>query len=66
MAKTGNPGADGTARGVPEHVRDANGPGIARPTVGRNRTVRTCSSCRFWSQMVAQSIGCGPIEALCL
>ena len=25
-----------------------------------------CESCRFWSQMVAQSIGCGPIEALCL
>lgn len=25
-----------------------------------------CESCRFWSQMCAQSIGCGPIEALCL
>lgn len=26
----------------------------------------TCLNCRFWSQMVAQSIGCGPVEALCL
>lgn len=25
-----------------------------------------CENCRFWSQMCAQSIGCGPIEALCL
>jgi hypothetical protein len=25
-----------------------------------------CETCRFWSQMIAQSIGCGPIEALCL
>lgn len=25
-----------------------------------------CQDCRFWSEMVAQSIGCGPIEALCL
>jgi hypothetical protein len=28
--------------------------------------MKSCSNCRFWSQMVAQSIGCGPIEALCL
>jgi hypothetical protein len=27
---------------------------------------KSCFNCRFWSQMVAQSIGCGPIEALCL
>ena len=25
-----------------------------------------CKNCRFWSEMVAQSIGCGAIEALCL
>ena len=25
-----------------------------------------CEGCRFWSQMCAQSIGGGPIEALCL
>lgn len=25
-----------------------------------------CGNCRFWSEMCAQSIGGGPIEALCL
>ena len=25
-----------------------------------------CQTCRFWSEMVAQSIGGGPGEALCL
>ena len=25
-----------------------------------------CFGCRFWSEMVAQSVGCGPIEAICL
>jgi hypothetical protein len=25
-----------------------------------------CKDCRFWSEMIARSIGCGPIEALCL
>ena len=25
-----------------------------------------CQDCRFWSETVAQSIGCGPIEALCI
>lgn len=25
-----------------------------------------CSKCRFWSELCAQSIGCGPMEALCL
>jgi hypothetical protein len=25
-----------------------------------------CGGCRFWSEMCAQSIGGGPIEALCL
>ena len=24
-----------------------------------------CNTCRFWSEMIAQSIGCGPIQALC-
>lgn len=27
---------------------------------------RDCAGCRFWSEMVAQSIGGGPVEALCL
>lgn len=25
-----------------------------------------CSTCRFWSEMCAQCIGGGPMEALCL
>lgn len=25
-----------------------------------------CRNCRYWSEMCAQSIGCGPIEAICL
>jgi hypothetical protein len=25
-----------------------------------------CAGCRFWSEMVAQSIGGAPVEALCL
>lgn len=25
-----------------------------------------CNNCRFWSEMLAQSIGCGPVEAVCL
>lgn len=24
-----------------------------------------CENCRFWSEICAMSIGCGPIEALC-
>ncbi len=27
---------------------------------------KDCRGCRFWSEMCAQSIGGGPIEALCL
>lgn len=27
---------------------------------------RDCRGCRYWSEMVAQSIGCGPVQALCL
>lgn len=27
---------------------------------------KTCSNCRFWSEMCARSIGGGPMEALCL
>jgi len=27
---------------------------------------RNCAGCRFWSEMIAQSIGGGPVEALCL
>ncbi len=27
---------------------------------------KNCGGCRFWSEMCAQSLGCGPIEALCL
>ena len=25
-----------------------------------------CNNCRFWSDKLAQSIGCGPVEAYCL
>lgn len=31
-----------------------------------SETETKCENCRFWSEMCAQSIGCGPIEALCL
>ena len=27
---------------------------------------KNCAGCRFWSEMIAQSISGGPIEALCL
>jgi hypothetical protein len=27
---------------------------------------RNCEGCKFWSEMVAESIGGGPLEALCL
>lgn len=27
---------------------------------------RDCRGCRFWSEMIAQSIGGGPVQALCL
>lgn len=26
----------------------------------------TCETCRYWSSRLAQSIGCGPVEAYCL
>lgn len=29
-------------------------------------TRHTCNTCRFWSEMCAQTTGLGPIEALCL
>jgi len=29
-------------------------------------TYEKCAHCRFWSELAAQSIGCGPIEAVCL
>jgi hypothetical protein len=25
-----------------------------------------CSGCKFWSEMIAQSVGGGPVEAWCL
>lgn len=28
--------------------------------------VKKCDNCRYWSEMIAESIGCGPIKALCL
>jgi hypothetical protein len=28
--------------------------------------MKICDNCRFWSQMVAQSIGLSGVEALCL
>lgn len=27
---------------------------------------KDCGGCRYWSEMVARSIGGGPVEALCL
>ena len=32
----------------------------------RESNMNNCGNCRFWSEMVAQSIGGGPMEALCL
>ena len=28
--------------------------------------IRDCDGCRYWSELCAMSLGCGPIEALCL
>jgi len=25
-----------------------------------------CAGCRYWSEMIAESVGCGPIQAACL
>lgn len=25
-----------------------------------------CQGCKWWSEMIAESIGCGPIKAMCL
>ena len=27
---------------------------------------KNCAGCKFWSEMIAQSIGGGPVEAMCL
>ena len=27
---------------------------------------RNCAGCRFWSEMLAQAIGGGPVTAMCL
>lgn len=32
----------------------------------RRERSHPCDKCRFWSEMIAQSIGGGPIEAMCL
>lgn len=29
-------------------------------------TTQQCGNCFFWSDMCARSIGCGPVEAVCL
>lgn len=29
-------------------------------------TMQRCGNCFFWSDMCARSIGCGPVEAVCL
>ena len=29
-------------------------------------SAETCNGCRFWSEMIARSIGRAPIEAMCL
>ena len=31
-----------------------------------NGETRNCAGCRYWSEMIAQSIGDGPVEAMCL
>ncbi len=28
--------------------------------------MNNCEGCQYWSEMVAESIGCGPIKAMCL
>jgi len=28
--------------------------------------MKTCENCKFWSEMCAQCIGLGPMEAMCL
>lgn len=30
------------------------------------REEEECDGCQWWSELCAQSIGCGPIDALCL
>lgn len=25
-----------------------------------------CGNCYFWSSLIAQSVGCGPVKAMCL
>ena len=27
---------------------------------------RNCKGCRYWSEMIAQALGGGPVEAMCL
>jgi len=34
--------------------------------IAKARDDKRCERCRYWSEMVAKSIGTGPIEALCL
>ena len=28
--------------------------------------MKSCEGCKYWSELVAQSIGLGPLEAMCL
>jgi len=30
------------------------------------KNARDCDGCKYWSELCAESIGCGPIVALCL
>jgi hypothetical protein len=31
-----------------------------------NGETRNCKGCRYWSEMIAQSLGGGPVQAMCL
>lgn len=28
--------------------------------------MRSCDGCKYWSELIAQSVGGGPVEAMCL
>ena len=32
----------------------------------KQKNALDCDGCKYWSELCAQSIGCGPMEALCL
>lgn len=52
------------ARNYDQMEPEENWAGVKRGTAASY--AGKCENCRFWSQMCAQSIGYGPVEALCL